>query len=91
MALLWASASGACLADGAKVTGGIEPAYTACLSAPSSCRSLVRTQFRIQYKPFAVRGFSVRIRLLRGYQMGLDDDKEDGPSEERREAIRSAL
>jgi hypothetical protein len=80
--LFWASASGACLADGAKITGGIEPAYTACLSAKTSCRSLLRTQFRIQYKPIFVRGFSVRLRLLRGYQMGLDDDREDGSSEE---------
>lgn len=82
MLLFWAGASGTCLADGAKLTGGIEPAYTACLSDPSSCRSVVRTQFRLQYKLIAVRGFSLRIKLLRGYQMSLDDDKDDGPSEE---------
>ncbi len=81
MPILWASATGACLADGS-LTGGIEPAYTACLSAGSSCSSLVRTNFRIQYKPYAVRGFSVRIRLSRAYQMGLDDDKDDGSDEE---------
>jgi hypothetical protein len=87
VALVWAGASGACLADGAKVTGGIEPVYTACLSAPSSCRSLVRAQFRIQYKPIAVRGFSLRIKLLRAYQAGLDDDKDDGSSEEQQASI----
>ena len=85
--LLWSGAGGSCLADGAKVTGGIEPAYTGCLSAPSSCRSVVRTQFRIQYKPIAVRGFSLRIRLLRGYQVGLDDDKDIGSSEEQQASI----
>jgi hypothetical protein len=85
--LFWAGASGACLGDGAKLTGGIEPAYTACLSAPSGCRSVVRTQFRLQYKPIARRGFSLRFRILRGYQAGLDDDKDDGSSEEQQASI----
>lgn len=80
--LLWVSASAACMADGAKITGGIEPAYTRCLSAGSSCSNLIRTQFRLQYKPFAVRGFSARIRLLRAYQLTVDDDKDEGSSEE---------
>lgn len=70
------------MADGAKITGGIEPAYTRCLSAGSSCSNLIRTQFRLQYKPFAVRGFSARIRLLRAYQLTVDDDKDEGSSEE---------
>lgn len=70
------------MADGAKITGGVEPAYTACLSAASSCSNVVRTQLRLQYKPFAVRGFSARIRLLRAYQATLDDDRDDGSSEE---------
>jgi hypothetical protein len=79
---LWAGAGRACLADGASITGGIEPAYTACLSAGSSCSSFARTQFRLQYKPFARRGFSVRIKVARAYQLTLDDDKDDGSSEE---------
>ena len=81
--LLWFGASCACLADGVgKIGAGVEPAYTACLSAGSSCKSTVRTQFRLQYKPFVGRTFSVRIRLVRAYQLTLDDDKDDGSSEE---------
>lgn len=80
--LFWLSASRACLADGAKITGGIEPAYTECLSAGPACSNLVRTQFRLQYKPISVRGFSARIKVLRAYQMTLDDDQDDGSSEE---------
>jgi hypothetical protein len=80
--LLWVGASGACLADGAKITGGVEPAFTTCLGATSVCNNFVRTQFRLQYKPVAVRGFSARIRLLRAYQMTVDDDKDEGSSEE---------
>lgn len=76
------SASGTCLADGGKITGGIDPAYTACLSVGSTCRNLVRAQFRLQYKPVSRRQFSVRVKLLRAYQMGLDDDEDDGVSEE---------
>lgn len=82
--LLCEGASGACLADGAKVTGGVEPAYTACLSAGPACKSLVRTQFRLQYKPVAVKGFSFRIRLLRAYQVMVDDDKDEGAGEEQK-------
>jgi hypothetical protein len=80
--LFWACASRACLADGAKITGGIEPAYTECLSAGTTCNNLVRTQFRIQYKPVSIRGFSVRLRLLRAYQMTMLNDGDDGSSEE---------
>jgi hypothetical protein len=78
--VLWAGASGACLGD-AKISGGVEPAYTACLSE-SLCSNLVRTQFRLQYKPVSVRGFSLRVKLSRAYQMTMDDDKDDGSSEE---------
>jgi hypothetical protein len=76
------SAGGTCLAD-AKVTGGIEPSFTACLANSSACTKFVRTQFRLQYKPISVRGFSFRIRLLRAYQMSVDDDKDEGAGEER--------
>lgn len=80
--ILWVSASGRCLAGSGKITGGIESAYVACLDA-RYCRNLARTQFRLQYKPVNVRGFSVRIRFLRGYQMTLDDDRDVGPGEQR--------
>jgi hypothetical protein len=82
MLFSWIAAAGVCLANSPKITGGIEPAYTACLTAPSSCSNLLRTQFRLQYKPYAVRGFSARIRLLRAYQVLLDDDKDDGAAEQ---------
>jgi hypothetical protein len=81
--LFWVSASGPCLAGGA-ITGGVEPAYTVCLSSKSTCNDLWRTQLRLQYKPYARRGFSVRIRLLRAYQMTLANDNDDGASEEER-------
>jgi hypothetical protein len=81
--VLFVNAGGACLADGAKLTGGIEPSFTACLGASSSCSKFIRSQFRIQYKPIAVRGFSFRIRLLRAYQMSVDDDKDEGAGDER--------
>ncbi len=81
--LFWLTAGTACLADGAKVTGGVEPSFTACLANSSSCTKFVRTQFRLQYKPISVRGFSARIRLLRAYQMSVDDDKDEGSGEER--------
>lgn len=42
----------------------------------------MRTQFRAQYKPISIPGFSARIRLLRAYQMMLDDDRDLGSSEE---------
>jgi hypothetical protein len=80
--LLWLSAGATSLAGGAKLTAGIEPAFTACLAASSSCTKFVRTQFRIQYKLFSVPGFSARIRLLRAYQMTVDDDQDEGSSEE---------
>ena len=74
-----------CLADGSRrVVGGVESAYTGCLSAKPSCRSVARTQFRLQYKPIVGRTFSVRIRLSHAYQLTLDDDKENGASEEQR-------
>lgn len=79
---LWVSASCACLADGAKITGGVEPSYTVCLGSTSRCSNFVRTQFRLQYKPVSIRGFSARIRLLRAYQVSLDDDKDVGSREE---------
>lgn len=82
MLLFWVSSGRACLADSPKITGGIEPAYTACLSSTDYCKNLVRTQFRLQYKPYSVRGFSARIRLLRAYQMLLDDDRDDGAAEQ---------
>lgn len=81
--LLFLSASGPCLADGSKITGGVEPGYAACLSV-GSCTNSVRTQFRLQYKPVSVRGFSVRVKLLRAYQMTLDDDKDDDVNAEQR-------
>jgi hypothetical protein len=84
--LFWASANGSCLAGGT-IGGGVEPAYTTCVSGGPYCSSLVRTQFRLQYKPFAVRGFSARIRLSRAYQATLDDDKDDGSSEEQQASI----
>jgi hypothetical protein len=77
------SSVGTCLAD-ARVTGGIEPSFTACLANSSACTKFVRTQFRLQYKPVAVRGFSFRIRLLRAYQMSVDDDRDEGAGEERK-------
>lgn len=80
--LLWVCAGGPAPADAAKITGGVEPAYAACLSAKSSCSNVARTQFRVQYTPVAVRGFSVRIRLSRAYQMTVEDDKDEGSSEE---------
>jgi hypothetical protein len=81
--LFWASAGGKCLASAA-IAGGIDPAFTACLSPTPYCRNLVRTQFRLQYKPVSVRGFSVRVKLLRAYQMSVDDDKDEGVSEQER-------
>jgi hypothetical protein len=83
--LLWASATGACLA--AVITGGVDPAYTACLSDTAFCRNLVKAQFRLQYKAVSRRRFSVRVKLLRAYQMGLDDDKDDGSAEEEKASI----
>lgn len=80
--LLWTSAGANCMADGAKVTAGVEPAFTACLGANSRCRKFVRTQFRLQYKPISIRGFSARLRLLRAYQMMVDDDRDVGSGEE---------
>ncbi|MBV8531029.1 MAG: hypothetical protein JO104_06900 [Candidatus Eremiobacteraeota bacterium] len=83
MPLLWLGGGAACLADGGgKLVGGVEPAYTICLSARPSCKSLVRTQFRLQYRQRVSRTFSVRLRLARAYQLTLDDDKEAGSSEE---------
>ncbi len=82
----WAAANGTCLAGGA-IGGGVESAYTTCVSAGPYCNSLVRTQFRLQYKPVARRGFSARIRLSRAYQATLDDDKDDGSNEEERASI----
>lgn len=80
--LLWLSASGACLAaGGGKIVAIVEPAYTACLSARSSCTSVFRTQFRVQYKPLVLRTFSLRVRVSRTYQLTLDDN-DDGSSEE---------
>lgn len=79
--LFWGSASGACLAQTAKLTGGVESAYTVCMNA-GVCNNLVRTAFRLQYKPVSVRQFSVRVRLLRAYQLTLADDLDDGSSEE---------
>jgi hypothetical protein len=84
--LLWAGASGTCLAARV-ITGGVDPAYTACLSATPNCRNLVRAQFRLQYKAVSLRRFSVRVKLLRAYQMGLDDDKDDGSAEEEQASI----
>lgn len=72
---------GMCLAD-AKLSGGVEPAYTVCLGAAAFCRDLVRTQFRLQYKPVSRPGFSLRFRVLRAYQMTLEDDANDGSSEQ---------
>jgi hypothetical protein len=43
---------------------------------------LARTQFRLQYKPVSRRAFSVRIKLMRAYQMTLDDDRDAGPGEQ---------
>jgi hypothetical protein len=85
--LLLAGVTGTCFADGAKITGGVEPAYTECLSTASACKSLQRTQYRLQYKPISVRGFSFRIRLLRAYQVTVDDDRDEGASEERRSSF----
>jgi hypothetical protein len=83
LAFLWAGSGGACLADGGgKAAAGIEPAYAGCLSARSKCKNMVRTQFRLQYTRFVARTFSVRIRVLRAYQLTLDDDREQGSSEE---------
>ena len=80
--LVWVSATCASRADGGgKIGGGIEPAYSPCLSA-TSCKSVARSQFRIQYKQFVTRTFSVRVRLSRVYQLTLDDDKADGSSEQ---------
>jgi hypothetical protein len=81
--LLWLSPGGACLADNrGKLAGGIEPAYEGCLSARPSCKSVVRTQFRVQYTWFVARARSIRIRLARAYQLTLDDDRQQGSSEE---------
>jgi hypothetical protein len=82
----WIATSVGCLADGAKITGGIEPAYTACLSA-GFCSNLVRTQFRLQYKPVSIRGFSVRVRIARAYQMTMEDDRDEGVGEEQQASI----
>jgi hypothetical protein len=80
--LLWLSGHDIALADGNKIGGGIEPAYTACLSAASSCSDLVRTTLRLQYKPVSRRTFSVRVRVSRAYQMTFDDDRDEGSSEQ---------
>lgn len=80
--LLWGGSSAVCSADGAKITGGIEPAFTACLGANSRCRNFLRTQFRVEYKPISVRGFSARIRLLRAYQMTVENDQDEDSSEQ---------
>jgi hypothetical protein len=79
---LWLSASRACLADGGgRIAAIVEPAYTACVSAASSCSSVLRAQFRLQYRPLVVPKFSIRLRLSRQYQLS-QDDNEDGSSEE---------
>jgi|GEM_PF-4678641 len=81
--LLWVTSDRACLADGGgKIAAGIEPAYSGCLSAKSRCKNVVRTQFRLQYTRYVTRTFSVRVRLLRAYQLTLDDDRQEGASEE---------
>ncbi len=83
--LLWVSVGQPCLAaGGAQITGGVEPAYIACLGAASFCTNTVRTQFRVQYRALTVRTLSVRIRLQRAYQLTLPDDQNDGASEEQR-------
>ena len=81
--LLWVGSGSACLADGGgKAAAGIEPAYVGCLSARPKCKNVVRTQFRLQYTRFVARTFSVRVRVLRAYQLTLDDDRGEGSSEE---------
>ena len=81
--LLWASSGRACLADSrGKTAAGIEPAYAGCFSARSRCKNVVRTTFRLQYTRFVARTFSVRFRVLRAYQLTLDDDRAEGSSEE---------
>lgn len=81
--LVWIGAGSACLADGGgKIGGAVESAYSACLSSQSSCKSVARTQLRVQYKRLITRTFSVRVRVSRIYQLTLDDDLDDGSSEE---------
>jgi hypothetical protein len=82
---LWLGAGAACRAGGA-ISGGVDPAFSACLSA-ATCSNAVRTQLRLQYKPISIKGFSARLRLSRSYQATMDDDKDDGVSEERSASI----
>jgi hypothetical protein len=84
--LFWVGGSATCRAGGV-ITGGVDPAYTACLSVGSYCSDVVRTQFRLQYKAVSVRRFSVRVKLLRAYQITMDDDKDDGVTEQERASI----
>lgn len=80
---LWLNCGRACLADsGGKVGGGVEPAFVGCISSKSGCKNVVRTQFRIQYTRYVTRTSSVRMRLLTAYQLILDDDRDQGASEE---------
>jgi hypothetical protein len=84
MLLVWLGAGGTCLADGGgRLGGGIEPAYSACLSAKPSCKNVARAQFRIQYKQNVTRTFSLRLRVSRVYQLTLDD-ADYGSSEQQR-------
>ena len=80
--LFWASTAGACLAGGSQISGGIEPAFTTCLGAASSCNNFLRTQFRLNYKPISRPGFSLRFRVLRAYQVSMDDDEDIDVGEE---------
>lgn len=84
--LLWLGGIGACDAAGS-ISGGIDPAYATCLSSAATCSNTVRTQLRLQYKPIAIRGFSARLRLSRSYQVTMDDDRDDGVTEERQAAL----
>jgi hypothetical protein len=81
--LVWVSTCNACLAaSNGRFGVGVESAYGLCLSAPSSCKSVLRTQFRLQYARRLSRTSSIRIRVSQLYQLTLDDDKSDGSSEE---------
>lgn len=84
--MLWLEAPATCLAAGA-VSGGVDPAYTSCFSSAAVCSSTVRTQLRLQYKFISIRGFSARVRLSRSYQVTMDDDKDQGVSEERQAGL----
>jgi hypothetical protein len=83
---LWLGAGAACRAGGA-ISAGVDPALTTCLSSAASCSSVIRTQLRLQYKPISIKGFSARLRLSRSYQITMDDDKDEGVSEERSASI----